>query len=84
MSAKPSPAPVKPEKLHPLHAARRAGVPLLAIETSDPAQTIAAVKAALHRHLADLQALSPEELLNQRYERYRHLGLYEEAGVMKS
>ena len=51
---------------------------------NDPAQTIAAVKAALHRHLADLQALSPEELLNQRYERYRHLGLYEEAGVMKS
>ena len=51
---------------------------------NDPEQTIAAVKAALHRHLKALQALSPEELLNQRYERYRHLGLYEEAGVMKS
>ena len=51
---------------------------------NDPAQVIAAVKAALHRHLKVLQALSPEELLNQRYERYRHLGLYEEAGVMKS
>jgi acetyl-CoA carboxylase carboxyl transferase subunit alpha len=51
---------------------------------NDPAQVIAAVKAALHRHLKALQALSPEELLNQRYERYRHLGLYEEAGVMKS
>ena len=51
---------------------------------NDPAQVIAAIKAALHRHLKALQALSPEELLNQRYERYRHLGLYEEAGVMKS
>jgi acetyl-CoA carboxylase carboxyl transferase subunit alpha len=51
---------------------------------NDPAQTIAAVRAALHRHLKALQALSPEELLSQRYERYRHLGLYEEAGVMKS
>ena len=48
MSAKPSPAPVKPEKLHPLHAARRAGVPLLAIETSDPAQTIAGCIRALN------------------------------------
>jgi acetyl-CoA carboxylase carboxyl transferase subunit alpha len=51
---------------------------------NDPGQTIAAVKAALHRYLGELQALSTEELLNQRYERYRHLGLYEEAGVMKS
>jgi acetyl-CoA carboxylase carboxyl transferase subunit alpha len=51
---------------------------------NDPGQTIAAVQAALHRHLRELQAFSVEELLNRRYERYRHLGLYEEAGVMKS
>jgi acetyl-CoA carboxylase carboxyl transferase subunit alpha len=51
---------------------------------NDPEQTIAAVKAALQRHLGDLLALSREKLLNQRYERYRHLGLYEEAGVAKS
>ena len=51
---------------------------------NDPGQTIAAVKAALHRYLRELQALSTEELLDQRYERYRHLGLYEEAGAMKS
>jgi acetyl-CoA carboxylase carboxyl transferase subunit alpha len=51
---------------------------------NDPGETIAAVKAALLRHLGELQALSVEELLNQRYERYRHLGRYQEAGVTKS
>jgi len=51
---------------------------------NDPAQTIAAVKTALQKHLGELQALPVEELLNRRYERYRHLGFYEEAGVMKS
>ena len=51
---------------------------------NDPAQTIAAVKTALQKHLGELQALPVEELLNRRYERYRHLGFYEEAGVVKS
>jgi acetyl-CoA carboxylase carboxyl transferase subunit alpha len=51
---------------------------------NDPAQTIAAVKAALQKHLGELQALPVEELLNRRYERYRHLGFYKEAGVMKN
>jgi acetyl-CoA carboxylase carboxyl transferase subunit alpha len=51
---------------------------------NDPKQTIASVKSSLQRHLAELQALPLEELLNRRYERYRHLGVYEEAGVMKS
>ena len=51
---------------------------------NDPQQTIASVKAALQRHLAELKALPLEELLRRRYERYRHLGVYEEAGVMKS
>ncbi len=51
---------------------------------NDPEQTIAAVKAALQRHLGELLALPRETLLNQRYERYRRLGLYEEAGVIKS
>ncbi len=51
---------------------------------NDPRQTIASVEAALKRHLAELQALPLDELLNKRYERYRHLGVYEEAGVMKS
>jgi acetyl-CoA carboxylase carboxyl transferase subunit alpha len=51
---------------------------------NDPEQTIASVRAALQRHLAELQTLPLEELLNRRYERYRHLGVYEEAGVLKS
>ncbi|MDD2763546.1 MAG: acetyl-CoA carboxylase carboxyltransferase subunit alpha [Opitutaceae bacterium] len=51
---------------------------------NDPEQAIAAVKAALQKHLAELQALSVEELLKQRYERYRHIGFYEEAGVVKN
>jgi acetyl-CoA carboxylase carboxyl transferase subunit alpha len=51
---------------------------------NDPAQTIASVRSALEKHLAELQALSLEALLDQRYERYRHLGMYAEAGVMKS
>ena len=51
---------------------------------NDPGQTIADVGTALRKHLAELQALPLEELLNRRYERYRHLGVYEETGVLKS
>jgi acetyl-CoA carboxylase carboxyl transferase subunit alpha len=51
---------------------------------NDPEQTIAAVKAALQRHLGELLALPRETLHTQRYERYRRLGFYEEAGVVKS
>jgi len=51
---------------------------------NDPAQAVASVGVAVRKHLAALQALPLEELLNQRYERYRHLGIYEEAGAMKS
>ena len=29
----------------------------------------------------DLRALTTEQLLDTRYERYRHLGVYEDAGV---
>jgi acetyl-CoA carboxylase carboxyl transferase subunit alpha len=51
---------------------------------NDPEQTIASVGTALRKHLGELQALPVEELLNRRYERYRHLGVYVEAGVEKS
>jgi len=51
---------------------------------NDPERTIASVGAALRKHLGELQALPVEELLDRRYERYRHLGVYEEAGVAKS
>ena len=51
---------------------------------NDPAQAAAALKYSLHKHLNDLRALDTEKLLDTRYERYRHLGVYEEAGVVKS
>jgi acetyl-CoA carboxylase carboxyl transferase subunit alpha len=51
---------------------------------NDPAQAAAALKYSLHKHLNDLRALNTEQLLDARYDRYRHLGVYEEAGVAKS
>ena len=51
---------------------------------NDPAQAGAALKYSLHKHLNDLRALSPERLLETRYERLRHIGTYVEGGVIKS
>jgi acetyl-CoA carboxylase carboxyl transferase subunit alpha len=51
---------------------------------NDPAQAAAVLKYSLHKHLNDLRALDPEKLLDTRYERYRHLGVFEEAGVVRS
>jgi len=48
---------------------------------NDPKQSADALRYALIKHLNDLRALSREQLLETRYERYRHLGVYEEAGV---
>ena len=50
----------------------------------DAAATAAAIQTALRRHLAELRQLPVETLLDQRYERYRHLGVYEEAGAERS
>jgi acetyl-CoA carboxylase carboxyl transferase subunit alpha len=49
---------------------------------NDPAQAAATLKYALQKHLNDLRALSPTKLLDARYERYRHLGVYQEDGVI--
>jgi acetyl-CoA carboxylase carboxyl transferase subunit alpha len=49
---------------------------------NDPAQSAAALKYALQKHLNDLRGLSTEKLLSTRYERYRHLGSYLEGGVV--
>ena len=49
---------------------------------NDYAQAAAALRYALHKHLNDLRALKADDLLDQRYERYRRLGQYEEAGVV--
>ncbi len=47
---------------------------------NNPEQTAAALKYTLQKHLNDLIGLPHEKLLETRYERYRHLGVYEEAG----
>ena len=51
---------------------------------NDPAQAAAALKYALQKHLNDLRALDTEKLLETRYERFRHLGVFEEAGAIRS
>jgi acetyl-CoA carboxylase carboxyl transferase subunit alpha len=51
---------------------------------NDPAQAAAALKYALHKHLNDLRALDTDKLLDTRYERFRRMGVYEEAGVVRS
>jgi acetyl-CoA carboxylase carboxyl transferase subunit alpha len=51
---------------------------------NDPAQAAGALKYALQKHLNDLRALTGDKLLETRYERYRHLGVYEEAGAVRS
>jgi acetyl-CoA carboxylase carboxyl transferase subunit alpha len=48
---------------------------------TDPKQAADALRYALLKHLNDLRALPVEQLLETRYERYRHLGVYEDAGV---
>ena len=47
----------------------------------DPAAATAALKAALIRHLDDLSQKQTEQLLDERYARYRALGEYREAVV---
>ena len=51
---------------------------------NDPPQAAATLKYSLHKHLNDLRALDMETLLGTRYERYRNIGTYEEAGIIKS
>jgi acetyl-CoA carboxylase carboxyl transferase subunit alpha len=51
---------------------------------NDPAQAAAALKYSLQKHLNDLRALDVEKLLETRYQRYRHIGTYEESGIVRS
>lgn len=44
----------------------------------DPASVFACTKAALLRHLKSLQKLSPKQLLEKRYERFRKIGIFSE------
>lgn len=50
---------------------------------NDPKQAAETLKQALLKHLAELRALPPDQLLQTRYDRYRHLGVYEEAGASR-
>lgn len=49
---------------------------------NDYATAAATLRQALTKHLKDLRGLKGDALLDARYERYRRLGLYEEAGVV--
>jgi acetyl-CoA carboxylase carboxyl transferase subunit alpha len=51
---------------------------------NDPAQAAAALKYSIQKHLNDLRALDTATLLQTRYERFRRIGSYEEAGVTRS
>ena len=51
---------------------------------NDPAQAAGALRYAVLKHLNDLRALDTERLLATRHERFRHLGVFEEAGVVRS
>jgi acetyl-CoA carboxylase carboxyl transferase subunit alpha len=48
---------------------------------NDPAAAAGALKAALERHLAELTPKPIEQLLNERYARYRALGEYRETAT---
>jgi acetyl-CoA carboxylase carboxyl transferase subunit alpha len=50
----------------------------------DPAAAVAALKTVLSKHFKEVCKLSLGSLLDKRYERFRHLGIYEEDGVTKS
>ena len=51
---------------------------------NDPDQAASALKYVLQKHLNDLRALDLPKLLDTRYERFRHLGVYEEAGAIRT
>ena len=51
---------------------------------NDPTQAASALKYVLQKHLNDLRGLEVEKLLETRYERFRHLGVYEEAHVVRT
>ena len=51
---------------------------------NDPAQAGASLRLSLGKHLRHLKSLALGKLLEERYERFRHIGTYLEAGVIKS
>jgi len=49
---------------------------------NDYEKAAATLRYALQKHLNDLRGMKGDALLDNRYERYRRLGIYEEAGVV--
>lgn len=47
----------------------------------DPAECAATLKKTLHKHLGELRKLDETTLLEKRYERFRHLGVYTENNI---
>lgn len=45
----------------------------------DPPVTAARLRAVIKKHLTDLSALSPKDLIDQRYEKFRRMGRYLES-----
>ena len=44
----------------------------------DPEAAARAVKRSVRKHLTELMQMTPQQLAQQRHERYRHIGLYGE------
>ena len=44
----------------------------------DPEAASRSVRRSIRRHLAELMQMTPQQLIQQRHERYRHIGLYGE------
>ena len=44
----------------------------------DPDAAARSIKRAIRKHLSELIEMTPEQLVQQRFERYRHIGLYGE------
>jgi acetyl-CoA carboxylase carboxyl transferase subunit alpha len=50
---------------------------------NDPGHAAEGLRTALRKHLAELRALDADKLLENRYDRFRHLGMFTEAGASR-
>ena len=50
---------------------------------NEPKQAAEGLRTALRKHLSDLRALDADKLLESRYERFRNLGMFTEAGTSR-
>jgi acetyl-CoA carboxylase carboxyl transferase subunit alpha len=50
---------------------------------NDPSHAAEGLRTALRKHLAELRALDADKLLENRYDRFRHLGMFTEAGASR-